>query len=130
MGKRTVSVKELVEMFVAISYLQEQRIIDYSDIYDFIDDNQKYTDVEFIDLIDEAVSTLNELVNDGILSNLYPNKEYGLYRVNDKIDFLELSKHSEDYLQYMNKIFFDIIKASEHIFAVTLTLSNTKNKNR
>ena len=55
--KRKVSVKELVNMFVAISYFQEQRIIKYGDIYDYIDRNNAYSEVEFADLIHEAIDT-------------------------------------------------------------------------
>ena len=127
---RTVSVKELVKMFVAISYLQEQRIIKYGDIYDFINDMIVYTDVEFNDLIDEALDTLDELESDGTLSRLYPNRGPRLYRVNDKINIFEISKYPEDYLKDMNKAFFDIIDMADELSVLKLTLSNTKNKSR
>ena len=127
---RTVSVKELVKMFVAISYLQEQRIIKYGDIYDFINDMIVYTDVEFNDLIDEALDTLDELERDGTISKLYSNKGYRDYRVNDKVNILEISKYPKDYLKDMNIAFFDIINAADELSTLKLTLSNKKNKSR
>ena len=107
--RRKVSVKELVKMFVAISYLQEQRIIKYSDIYQYIYTNYPYSKCDFTALRDEAKETIEELVGDGTLSVIYSNDSGGIYRVNDKINFLELSKYSKDYIEDMDMAFFDII---------------------
>ena len=127
--RRKVSVKELVKMFVAISYLQEQRIIKYSDIYQYIYTNYPYSKCDFTALRDEAKETIEELVGDGTLSVIYSNDSGGIYRVNDKINFLELSKYSKDYIEDMNMAFFDIIGGNE-VIEFELTLSDTKNKSR
>ena len=116
---RTISVRELVNMFVTISYLQEQRIIKYNDIYMYILENVKNTDADFGKLIHELIETIDDLINDGILSDVQPG---GVYRISDKINFLEISKYPKDYLDDMNLVFFDIIRANRN-FPLSLTLS-------
>lgn len=123
---REVSVRELVNMYVAISYLQEHRIIEYGDIYDYIYNYCMYCDVDFSDLIEEAQNTFNELISDGTLSYIYKNVQ--TYRINNKIDVIKLASYDEHYLKDMNEVFWGIIGLKTKV--VKLTLSNTKKKNR
>ena len=109
--KRVVSVNELIRKFVTISYLQEQRIFDFSSIYKFIDKWCEYcadNNLErefFPNLIDEAQRTIENLLNEEIISFVYPDGSCGMYRVLDKVDFMELANYDKEYISDMVKIF-------------------------
>lgn len=131
--KRIVSVRELVEMFVAISYLQEVRIFKFDDICNYIrncynNKNIEYDATDLDELLYEAEDTIGDLLYDDVISYVYPEACYGMYKVNDKIDFIEISKYSKEYLKDMNKVFYAIHGGEPK--NVKLTLSETKKNNR
>ena len=132
MDDKIITVDELVRMFVAISYIHEQRIFKFIDIYKYIERCYQYEDdsyrdrILFPDLISEAGEVVDELVKDETLSYVYPDGDYGMYRINNKIDILELAKLDNDYLADMIQIFFDILGGMPYM--VTLKLSRPKRK--
>ena len=132
MDDKTITVDELVRMFVAISFLHEQRIFKFIDIYEYIKRCYRYEDsfyrdeVVFLDLINEAGDTIDELIKDETISYVYPDGDNGMYFINNKINIVELSKLDEDYIKDMENIFFDILGGMTYM--VTLKLSKTKGK--
>ena len=132
--KREMSVKELIKMFVTISYFQEQRIFKFSDVYDYIyncyhrNSDEYRKNIQFSDLLDEADVAIDDLVSDGTLSYVYPDGICGLYRINKKNEFFEITNYLEDYIKDMNKVFLDIIGGEP--MELKLTLSNAKKINR
>ena len=133
-GKRKISVRELIKMFTATSYLQEVRLFTFSDIYKYIlwcysNSSDEYTNkLDFNELIDEAQEVIDELLKDGVISYVYEDGSCGLYRVNDKINFLEINELDEDYIKDMNDVLFNIHGGKPK--ELTLTLSNNKKNNR
>ncbi len=132
--KREMSVRELINNFVTICYFQEVRIFRFGDIYGYIYDCYKHSSVEYcentdiMDLIDEAQEAIEDMLNDGTLSYVYPDGAWGMYRVNDKKDFIEIARYPKDYIREMNKVFLDILGGDPQ--ELTLTLSNKKKNNR
>ena len=132
--KREMSVKELIKMFVTISYFQEVRIFKFHDIYNYIfncyfhSSGEYQEEIKFEDLFGEAFEVIEELINDETLSYVYSDGTGGLYRVNNTNEFFEITNYPEDYIKDMNKVFLDILGGEP--MEVTLTLSNSKKINR
>jgi hypothetical protein len=132
MDNKKISVDELVRMFVANSYLNEQRIFKFSDIYKYIercyelDDDSYHNEVLFPYLIHEAEETIEDMLNNEVISYVYPEGNYGMYRVNNKIDFLELAKLDKEYLEDMRNVFLDINGGKA--FAMVLKTSKPRRK--
>ena len=132
MEERRISVDELIRMFVATSYLQEQRIIKFSDIYQYIERcHQKGKEegcqrYNLMELIDEAQETVEDLLNDGVLSYVYPDGSCGMYRVEEKVDYMELASQDQEYVTDMVKVFLDINGGAP----LYVTLVNSKSKQK
>ena len=123
-----ISVSEFIKTFVAISYYQEARVFNFTQIFSYIYWCHEHSNKEYQldDLIKEAEDTLEELINDGTLSLLYSEDSHKLYRVNVKKDFIELSKYPKKYLDEMNKAFLYI--HGGELTILKLVLSKTKQK--
>ena len=74
------------------------------------------------------MASMTDLVNEGLISYVYPDGLRGMYKVNDRINFLEIANYPKDYLRDMNKVFLDIHGGEPK--KVILTLSNVKKNNR
>lgn len=131
MEEKEISVKELVKMIPVVGYLQEVRLFTFGSIYNYITycykhSGEEYSEEKWVALINEAEEAIEELLNDGIISYVYPEGLCGLYRVNDKIDLLEVSKLNQDYLKDMTDVLLDIHGGEPKLF--TLTLSGSRKK--
>ena len=129
--RRIISVSELIKMFVSTSFLQEQRIFKFSDIYHYIDrcfekgkEEGCQTDT-LIDLIHEAEKTVEDLLNAGVISYVYPDGSWGMYHI-EKVDYKELANHDKEYVSDMVKIFLDINGGAPKY----VLLATTKNKQK
>ncbi len=132
--KRVISVNELIKMFVASSYLQEQRIFKFSDIYQYIErcyikgtEEGCQKDL-FPYLIDEAGEAIEDMINEGIITNLYQDGSWGMYHIEDKVNYMELASHDKEYVNDMIKVFLDINGGAP--LYVTLVNSKRNQKNR
>ena len=130
--RRTISVDELIRSFVRISYLQEQRIFKFKDIWQFIHNcyncsYQEYHDGEnYRKLIDDAEIVIEDMLNNGEISYVYPNGENGMYHIENKIDYMELTHCDKEYIKDMVKVFLCINGGNPT--EVTLTPSRTNIK--
>ena len=128
--KRAISVSELIKMFVITSYLQEQRIFKFSDIYQYMDrcyisGKEEGCQKDLLpSLVDEAQETIEDLLSEGIISNVYPDGAWGMYRVEDKVNYKELANQDKEYVCDMVKIFLDI-NGGAPLYVI---LVNSKNK--
>ena len=125
---REVNIREFLENFVAISYFQESRLFRYSDIYEYIcrcykNGSEEYQEkVDVNDLHKESGRVLHEMVEDGTLTNLEGKSGFNaLFRVNDKIKYVNLAKYDNDYLLCMNRVFLDIHGGEKEFLALTPT---------
>ena len=127
MDDKTITVDELIRMFVAMSFFQGQRIFQFSDIYQYIErcfrnESSEYrSKIFFPNLINEAGDTIEELRKDNTISYVYPKGEYGMYCINNKIDFLELSRMDKKFIDDMIKVFYDIIGGEPYMMTLKLS---------
>ena len=132
MEKKEITVKELVKMFVAMSYLNEQRIFSFYKLYRYIEncyqieDDLYHLEVFFPNLINEAEEIINDMINDEVISYVYPNGEYGMCRINNKIDFLELAKLDKEYLEDMRNVFLSINGGKPYMMSLKLSKPRSK----
>ena len=106
---REVSVNEFIKSFVTTSYLQEQRIFKIFDIWNYLLKccQFNYSDEEsFMELINETEALLENMVSDRILSYVY--SDYGMFRIEDKIDVMGYASHNKEYIEDMVKAFLAI----------------------
>ena len=130
--KRELNVSEFVKMFVTVSYLQEQRIFKFTDIWKYVEKCHQHCNTEFYEktyfpeLIDEVEQTIDDMLDNGILSNVYTSGGYGMYRISDKVDYTELAKQDKEYVADMVRIFLDINGGASMIVKLSPTKSNIK----
>lgn len=102
-----IDVTTFMNMFVSISYLQEQRIFSYNRICKYFknvhwsDDTAPFC---FGDLIDELNMVIDSMRKEGILSSIDGN----LYQVTDKINYKDIILNNHDALADMIEVFFNI----------------------
>ena len=130
---REVSVKELIEMFVAISYFQEARVFKSVEIWDYLNrcykaGSEEYREkISFNDLEDEFYKVIGDMIKDKTLDSIPTKTGFCiLLKVNESDSFLEISEKDHDYLECMRRVFWDI-KGGETEY-LTLTLSDTDEK--
>lgn len=112
-----IDVKTFLEMFVAIGYLQEQRIFSYDLIMNMIDDaywldgiSEHYKTIEYDDLLNEVNLVLNNMVNNDVLSIIYQNKDNDRvqYRITNNVNYKKIIEENSNYLADMIKVFYGI----------------------
>ena len=59
-------------------------------------------------LIDEAQEVIEDMLSEGIISYVYQDGSWGMYHIEDKVNYKELANHDEKYVSDMVKVFLDI----------------------
>ena len=126
MDELMISVKDFIEMFMAISYVQEQRIFSYRRIKKYVrsvnwsDDTADFT---YDDLIGELDTVFHDMLNDGIVSRVNDNdddndNENALYRISDKINYREIIGSNQDSLRDMLEVFYNICGGNDKVIYI------------
>ncbi len=132
MKKREITVSELIKSFVTTSYLQEQRIFKFIDIWKYFAKCYQFSrsdyndEISFVELVDEAERVVDDMINDGTLSFVYSSGEYGMYRIEDKIDYIEFSHHDKEYISDMVRVFLAINGGNPFGVKIVPTKTNIK----
>ncbi len=130
--RREMNVNEFINTYVTISYLQEQRIFKLTNILKYIercclyDNIKEYKNVSLEELINETKEVITDMINDGIISYVYNNGQYGMYRINDKVDYMALTKQDKDYVADMIRVFLDINGGAAKYVSLTPSKTNIK----
>ena len=97
-----MSFSELVKMFLAIGYINEQRCINLSNLKNYMEKTISYDEKN-----DNLEMVINDMIQSGWVSRI-PNFEY-LLRINNSIPYLNLLSKSEDSLTIITDYFYGFI---------------------
>ncbi len=103
--EKVITVKTFLEMFVAISYLQEQRMFSYNklkkyfkDCYDPYDDSADF-------IYDDVKHELNTVLDDMYDEEIIDYLDTKLCFITDKINYKEIIENNRDILPDMIEAF-------------------------
>lgn len=141
-NRTLIDATTFVNMFLAISYLQEQRVFSPQAIFRFIDEYVLVPeeDVLLWDIEEEARAAIENMINDGVLEELpyfsykYPPSDKNsfldlsgnLYQITNMINYREIIEENKDKLYEMQKIFYEIYANDPH--TISMRLSDNKQK--
>lgn len=113
-----MDIKTFIQMYIAIGYLEEQRLFSIDKICKYIDcvysrDGIKeyHGEVFFPYLINETMMILNELTAEGLLSIVYHSDcidgQYNQteYRITNKVNYVDIIMNNYEYFEDMKKVF-------------------------
>lgn len=112
-----MDIKTFIQMYIAIGYLEEQRLFSIDKIREYIncvyerDGIKEYhEEVFYLDLVNEAVIVLNQLTKEGILSIVYHSDFDGRYdqteyRITNKVNYVDIIMNNYEYFEDMKKVF-------------------------
>ncbi len=98
-----ISTNQLMSMFIAVSYLQEQTIFNIESLKNYICAFAFYDDNDAV--ISQIDSIINEMLENKIISKL-PNSD-NLYRISNRVPFKEIIDTNGEYLDGMTKFFYN-----------------------
>ena len=115
MKNKIIDIDTAVIMFMAISYLQENRVIDLYVFRDYLFDsfarsNEFLSQEELIDFEDEYYRIMNIYVEDGLLDEVEGHKR--LYRVNNCINYKYIIENNSEIYKDMVEFFYRFVEKS------------------
>ena len=133
MEQRKIDIETAVKLFMAISYVQENRLFDYYQFRNYLFESYEASEdyinqEEILDYEDELWRIIDAYLDDGLLSVI---EEYdGLYRVNNCINFKYIIENNYDYYQDMIEFFYRYIcQLKPNMFVLPQNKMNNKKKN-